>query len=89
MAFLTLTRSMGQTKVISAMWWPLIIQSNGGGGVRGYSWERMCVPSCPFCGFGKVSDGPKPLVHCSDIPSVFLVHVVGVIMPASLGYGTH
>lgn len=40
----------------------------------------------PFLRVGKVSDGPKPLVYCSNITSVFLIHTVVVIMPAFLGY---
>lgn len=84
-AFLTLMRSMGKMKVISAMWWRLIVQSNRGGVSEGTVGKGFVCQAGPFSGFGKVSDGPKPLVHCSDITSAFLIHVVGVRMLASVG----
>lgn len=86
MGSLTLVKPEGKMKVISETRW-LIVQSNRGGGVRGQRWESICVQSWPFLlEFGKVSDGPKPLVFCSNITSVFRVHTVGAIMSASLHY---
>lgn len=74
-------------KVISAVWWWLVVQSTRS--VRGHSWERTCVLSWPSLGFRKVGDGPKPLVHCSDLASVFLAHVVRAVMLALLGDRSH
>lgn len=48
--------------------------------------KGLCAELALFLGVGNVSVGPKPLVYCSNTISVFLIHNVGVITTASLGY---
>lgn len=61
MRYLTFMRPKGKMKVVLEMWWWHTVQSNRDGGVRGQSWESICVQSWPFLlEFRKVSDDTKP-----------------------------